>query len=139
MQKSAAVRAAQLETLESTIGTAAVLKLRSGAAPATADAADTGTVVATMTLPSDWLGAASSTSGATSTKSKLGTWSDAAADAANAGGAMHWRIYASNGTTPHLQGTVSATGGGGEIQLNNLNIALGQTVEITSFDLTSAA
>lgn len=136
MRKSLAVRNAQLDALESTIGTSAILRLRSGAQPAASGneiGASSGTVVATMQLPSDWMGNA-----ANGLKQKLGTWSDAAADAANAGGTMHWEIVNSAGTVKHLDGTVSVTGGGGEIQLINLNIAVGQLVEITSFDLTSA-
>jgi len=132
MQESVAVRNARLDAIETTIGASAVLKLRSGAAPANC-AADTGTVVATMSLPSDWMSGAAS-----GVKSLLGTWQDASADNANAGGAMHWRIYASNGTTCHLQGTVTVTGGGGEIELQNLNINAGQALNISAFDLTAA-
>lgn len=136
MRKSLAVRNAQLDALEATIGTSAILRLRSGAQPAASGneiGASSGTVIATMQLPSDWMGNA-----AAGLKQKLGTWSDTAADAANAGGAMHWEIVASNGTTKHLDGTVTVTGGGGEVQLQNLNIAVGQPVEITAFDLSSA-
>lgn len=133
MQKSVAVRNAQLDAIETAIGVSAVLKLRSGAAPATVAAADSGTVVCTMTLPSDWMSAASA-----GAKSLLGTWQDLAADNANAGGSMHWRIYASDGTTAHLQGTVTATGGGGEITVDNMTIAAGQRVDITSFGITAS-
>ena len=136
MRKSLAVRNAQLDSLEATIGASAILRLRSGAQPAAVGneiGASAGTVVATMALPVDWMGNA-----AAGLKQRLGTWSDSAADAANAGTIMHWEIVATNGTTKHLDGTVSATAGGGEIQLDNLNIALGQAVSITSFDLTSA-
>ena len=133
MQKSVAVRNAQNDAIESTIGISAVLKLRSGAAPATVATADSGTVVATMTLPSDWMGAS-----AAGVKALVGTWQDLSADAANAGGAMHWRIYASDGTTAHLQGTVTVTGGGGEIQLDNMTIALAQRVDITAFNITAS-
>lgn len=133
MQKSDAVRNAQNDAIETTVGTSAVLKLRSGAAPANCAAADSGTVVATMNLPSDWMAASAS-----GVKGLTGTWQDLSADNANAGGAMHWRIYASNGTTCHLQGTVSITGGGGEIQLDNLNIAQGQRIDITAFNVTAS-
>jgi hypothetical protein len=133
MQKSAAVRNAQMDAIETTVGTSAVLKLRSGAQPASCAAADSGTVVATLNLPADWMSNASA-----GVKSLLGTWQDASADAANAGGQMHWRIYASDGVTCHLQGTVTVTGGGGEIELQNLNITLGQPINITAFNITAA-
>jgi hypothetical protein len=133
MQKSVSIRNLQNDVIESGIGVSAVLKLRSGAAPATCATADSGTVIATMALPSDWMAASAS-----GIKALLGTWQDLAADAANAGGSMHWRIYASDGTTCHLQGTVTITGGGGEIQLDNLNIAAGQRIDITAFNITAS-
>lgn len=131
VQLSASVRNAMLDAIESTIGTSAVLKIRTGAAPADVATADSGTVLATLSLPSDWMAAASS-----GAKAKSGTWQDASADAA--GTAAHFRIYASDGTTAHLQGTVTATGGGGDLTLDNTSIASGQSITITSFTLTAA-
>ena len=129
-QFSTTARNAALDAIETAIGTAAVLKIRSGSVPASVGTADAGTVLATMTLPSDWLAAASSGS-----KAKSGTWEDTSADAA--GTAAHFRIYASDGTTAHIQGTVTATGGGGDMTLDNTSIASGQTVTITSFTLSA--
>jgi hypothetical protein len=129
LQLSTTVRNARLDTIESTIGTAAILKIRTGAAPADCGTADSGTVLASLTLPSDWMAAASSGS-----KAKSGTWQDASADAT--GTAAHFRIYDSGGTTCHLQGTVTATGGGGDLTLDNTSIAAAQSVTITSFTLT---
>ncbi|API58289.1 hypothetical protein BSL82_02355 [Tardibacter chloracetimidivorans] len=129
MQLSVSVRNARLDAFESAIGADAIMKIRTGAAPASCATADSGTVLATLNLPSDWMAAASG-----GTKAKSGTWEDAEADAA--GVAAHFRIYASDGTTCHAQGTITATGGGGELTLNNTNIALGQPIEITGFTLT---
>ncbi len=131
IQLSTTVRNARLDTIESTIGTSAILRIRTGAAPANCGTADSGTVLAEMTLPSDWMAAASGGS-----KALSGTWQDASANAA--GTAAHFRIYDSGGTTCHLQGTVTATSGGGDMELNNTSIAIGQTVTITSFTLTDA-
>ena len=77
LQFSVAVRNARLDAIETAIGTAAVLKIRSGAPPANVATADSGTVLATLSLPSDWMAAASG-----GTKAKAGTWEDASADAA---------------------------------------------------------
>jgi hypothetical protein len=134
LQLSTSVRNARLDTIESTIGTSAILKIRSGAAPADCGTADSGTVLsgtvlATLSLPSDWMAAAASGS-----KAKSGTWQDASADAT--GTAAHFRIYDSGGTTCHIQGTVTATGGGGDLTLDNTSIASGQSVTISSFTLT---
>ena len=68
-------------------------------------------------------------------KAKSGTWEDTSADAA--GTAAHFRIYASDGTTCHAQGTITATGGGGDMTLDNTSIASGQVITITSFTLTA--
>lgn len=130
LQYSVAVRNAQLDAFETAIGASAVLKIRSGSAPATCATADSGTVLATLSLPSDWMAAASSGS-----KAKSGTWEDASADATGTAG--HFRIYASDGTTCHAQGTITATGGGGDMTLDNTSIATGQAVSITSFTLTA--
>jgi hypothetical protein len=130
LQLSTAVRNALLDVIESTIGAGAILKIRSGAAPANPAAADSGTVLATLTLPSDWMAAASGGS-----KAKLGTWEDAAADAA--GTAAHFRIYDSGGTTCHMQGTITATGGGGDMTLDNVVLAIGQDFVVTTFTLTA--
>lgn len=129
LQLSTSVRNARLDTIESTIGTSAILKIRTGAAPADCATADSGTVLATLNLPSDWMAAASGGS-----KAKSGTWSDTSADAT--GTAAHFRIYDSGGTTCHLQGTVTATGGGGDMELDNTSIASGQTVTIVTFTLS---
>lgn len=130
IQLSTAARNAGLDAYETTIGTSAVLKIRSGSAPANVATADSGTVLATLNLPSDWWAAAAS-----GAKAKSGTWEDTTAD--NTGTAGHFRIYASDGTTAHIQGTVTATSGGGDMELQNTSIAAGQAVTITGFTLTA--
>lgn len=129
VQLSTTVRNARLDTIESTIGTSAIMKLRTGAQPANCGTADSGTVVATLNLPSDWMAAASGGS-----KALSGTWQDASAD--NAGTVAHFRIYDSGGTTCHIQGSVTVTGGGGDLTLDNNVLTAGQQVTITSFTLT---
>lgn len=122
------MRDARLDAIETTIGASAVLKIRSGAKPtATADA-DSGTVLATLSLPADWMAAASSGS-----KSKTGTWSDSSADAAGTAG--HFRLYASDGTTCHIQGSVTITGGGGDMEVDNTSFAAGQSFTVTTFTI----
>lgn len=130
LQFATSVRNALLDAIETDTGVSAVLKIRTGAAPATCATADSGTVLATLNLPSDYMAAAASGS-----KAKLGTWEDTAADAA--GTAAHFRLYKTDGTTCQIQGTVTATGGGGDLTLDNTNIAVGQTITITSFTLTA--
>ena len=130
LQFSDAVRNARLDAIETAIGASAVLKIRTGAAPATCATADSGTVLATLSLPSDWMAAASGAS-----KAKSGTWQDASADAS--GTAAHFRLYASDGSTCHLQGAVTATGGGGDMTVDSVSFTAGQAFTITTFTLTA--
>ena len=129
IQLSVAVRNARLDAVETTIGTGAVLKIRTGTVPATVATADAGTVLATLTLPSDWMSAASA-----GAKALTGSWADSSADAT--GTAAHFRLYASDGTTAHLQGTVTATGGGGDMTVDSVSFTSGQAFTVTSFTLT---
>lgn len=130
LQLSTAARNALLDAIETATGASAILRIRSGAVPASCATADSGTVLATLNLPADYMANASG-----GTKAKSGTWSDATADAAGTAG--HFRIYDSAGTTCHLQGTITATGGGGDMTLDNTNIAAGQQVDVTGFTLTA--
>jgi hypothetical protein len=130
LQLSTAVRNALLDSIETTIGASAILKMRSGAIPANCAAADSGTVIATLALPADWMGAASN-----GAKALTGTWQDTAADSAGTVG--HFRIYAVDGTTCHMQGTVTATGGGGDLTLDNIVVAIDEPITVTGFTLTA--
>ena len=130
LQYSVAVRNAKLDAVESAVGPSAVLKIRTGAPPASVATADSGTVLATLDLPADWMAAA-----AGGQKAMAGAWADAAADAA--GQAGHFRIYANDGSTAHVQGTVSASGGGGDMTVDNINFAVGQAFSVTGFTLTA--
>ncbi len=131
VQLSIAARNARLDAIETEWGASPVLKIRTGAQPATCATADSGTVLSSMTLPADSMAAASG-----GTKAKSGTWSDASADAT--GTAAHCRIYKSDGTTCVFQGSVTATGGGGDLQLDDITITAAQVVTVTAFTLTDA-
>lgn len=130
IQLSVAARNARLDAIETTAGATAKLQIRSGAQPANCAAAASGTLLAEMTLPADYLAAASSGS-----KAKSGTWSVAAVAA---GTAAHFRIVDNAGTTCHLQGSITATSGGGDMELDNTSIAVSQTVTVSTFTLSDA-
>ena len=128
-QYSETVRDAGLNARESAVGTAPILRIRTGAAPANTAAADTGTVLVEMTLPNNWLGAASG-----GTKELAGSWSGTAAAT---GIAAHYRIYDSGDTTCHIQGAVGATGSGEEMEVDNVTITSGNTVVVTQYTITA--
>ena len=129
LQYSGAVRDAQLDAVETVVGTAPKLQIRSGAVPANCAAADSGTLLCEITLPSDWMAAASGGS-----KAKSGTWSGTGAAAGSAG---HFRVKNSAGSTCHAQGTVTATGGGGDMTMDNIVIAVAQAVTVNTFTLSA--
>lgn len=130
LQFATTTRNAMLDAIETDTGVSAVMKILSGTAPANCGTANSGTVLATMNLPSDWMANASSGS-----KALSGTWEDTSAD--NGGTAGYFRIYKSDGTTCQIQGTVTATGSGGDLTLDNVSIASAQDVKVTSFTLTA--
>ncbi len=125
---SVGVRNGRLDSVETVISTAPLLRIYTGAAPSATTDAASGTLLATITLPSDWLAAASAGS-----KAKAGTWTVAASGTGTAG---YFRVLETSGTTTHIQGTVTATGGGGDMTLDNTSIASGQTVTVATFTLT---
>lgn len=125
-QFSTAARNAALDAIETAAGAAPMLTLRSGAAPADCAAADSGTALATIVCPADWMAPA-----AAGAKALLGIWQDMAADATGAAG--HFRLK--QGATCHIQGSVTVTGGGGDMTLSDVSIAAGQQITVTGFNL----
>ena len=129
LQFSTAVRNAMLDAIETTIGVSAVLKIRTGAAPANCGTADSGTVLATISLASDWAAAAS---GGTKAFSSLPV-SDSSADAT--GTAAHYRLYASDGTTCGHQGTVGTSGT--DMIVDSVSFTAGQAFNVTAWTWTA--
>lgn len=127
LQYSVAVRNAKLDAIETTISTAPVMRILTGSPPANCAAAETGTILAELTLPSDWLAAAGS-----GAKSKSGTWSDASAN--NSGTIGYFRIYDSGITTCHMQGTAGTTG---DLDTDTDTVTAGQSFTVNTFTITS--
>lgn len=128
MQYSSVIYLARLDQVEVSAGASPLLRIFSGATPANCAAADSGTLLATLTLPSDWMNAASGT-----TKTLLGSWT---ANASAGAGATptHFRLWNAGATVCHVQGTCGI--GAGELQVNG-TITSGQAVTVTSFTLTA--
>ena len=133
LQYSTTLRNNQLDQVEVTTGTSARLRLYTGSPPADCAAAASGTLLVDMTLPSDWMNAASG-----GTKTRLGTWAGAGGAGAGTGtNAGYFRIWDSGVTNCHMQGTVTITGGGGDMTLDNVNIANGQAISVSTFTITA--
>ena len=129
LQLSVAARNAGLDAYETAVGVSAKLDIYSGSPPANCAAADTGTLLATLSLPSDWMANASGGS-----KGLAGSWTGTGSAAGTAG---YFRIKDRTNTTCHMQGTVTLTGGGGDMTMDNTNIASGQSITVNSFNLTA--
>jgi hypothetical protein len=99
LQFSTTYRNALLDQFETTVGTSAKLRLLTGSQPAACSTSESGTLLASGTLPSDWMSAASSGS-----KAKAGTWTLTTAATGLIG---YFRITDNAGSTCHTQGSVS--------------------------------
>jgi hypothetical protein len=129
IQLATTTRNARLDAIETDTGTAAKLMLYTGSMPANCAAATTGTLLAEFDLASDWATAAS---GGAKALNNLPLSTTGAA----AGTAGYFRLFKTDGTTCQIQGTITATGGGGDMTLDNTSIASGQAVNVTGFTIT---
>jgi len=99
------------------------LRIYTGAKPASPNDAATGTLLADVTLadPAFVAGAAG-----------VRTLTDPAAVNGVAAGNAGWFRVLDSDLNAVLDGTVTATGGGGDLTLANVNIAVGQPVDISA-------
>lgn len=110
------------------VGGAGSIEIRTGAQPADADTAASGTLLVTIPLSATAFGSAS----AAGTATLAGVPKSAAAVAAGTAG---WYRVKSGGGLTVYDGAVGA----GELVLDNTNIAIGQTVQINSLTYTQPA
>lgn len=125
---AAAQRNSRLDSLVTAIGNAAQIRIFTTPRPANVAAAETGTLLAELTGGSPFAPAASG--GATTANAIT---QDASAN--NTGTAAWARIRTSGGTAV-MDIDVTATGGGGELELVTTSIVAGQPVQITALTLT---
>ena len=109
---------------------AGTIKIYTGAQPATGNDEGSGTLLATVAFADPAFGAAS-TGVATATD-------PAAVTASGTGTAASFVVEDSTGANV-FNGTVTATGGGGDLQLSSTALAAGITVDVTSFTYTMPA
>lgn len=117
---------AMLDEIESQTGTSAHLIVFDGSIPASCATADAGSTLATLTLPSDWMSAASAGSVA-----KTGTWQGTAS---GTGTAQYFRIKDSSETTTFVQGTIDTASA--DMIFDNTSVSSGQTITISTFTIT---
>lgn len=113
-------------------GGAGSLKIYTGSQPADADNTPAGTLLVTIALAATAYGSANSSgTAALASTPRTGT--------AVATGTAGCFEVVSGGGAKVFQGSVTATGGGGDLTLDNTSIASGQTVNITSLNYTQPA
>jgi hypothetical protein len=112
----------------------AIIDYYSAPQPSSADAAVSGTLLASMTLPSDAMTAASGRACA-----MQGNWQTDSGGAVGAGTVAWARIRRpgdSGGTSltaDRIDAVVTARGGGGDLTLGSLVLAVGQPVAVAAF------
>jgi hypothetical protein len=130
LQFSTTYRNALLDLFDTVPGSYQVIRVYSGSVPANCAASNSGTLLAEFDLQQPgWdaaFGGAKSLSNITIPTTGLAN-----------GTAGHFRLYDGTAATCHMQGTVTATGGGGDATIDNTSITIGQTVNITQFTLTA--
>lgn len=128
-QIAASVRTAEADSTGNLLNNAKI-RIYSGSAPADVDSAATGTLLAELTMGADAFGAASD-DGTNATITANAITDDSSADATGTAG--YFRVVDSAGTTTRMQGTVTGTGGGGDMELSNTAITAGGVVQCSSF------
>ena len=103
-----------------------MLEIRTGSQPASADASAPGVLLVEIVLPSPAFKNAVG-----GTKAKIGTWRGTAVGAGTAG----WCRFRNEKDTLRFDGSVTM-GPGGEIVLDNTNIAEGQVVTVNTGSAT---
>lgn len=105
--------------LATNIGVSSTIEIRSGTKPATPETAASGTLLATVAISGSF----------TSTGGVLSAADPASVSPAASGTAGYFRLKQSGGTAV-LDGTVTATGGGGDMQLGSTTITTGVPVDL---------
>jgi hypothetical protein len=103
------------------------LRVYTGTQPASGDDAASGTLLVEITLPNPAFGASSG-----GIASKAGTWQANATVAGVAG----WARMLNSALDKNIDYSVTITGGGGDMEVQNTNIAVGQQVTVTTATLT---
>jgi hypothetical protein len=132
VQWDTGIRDAVVTAWKTELSTSFYIRIYTGSQPANVGTAASGTLLVEFQTDATPIGTASS--GAISLNDLPLSVAAVAGAPSNAG---YYRLYLSNGTTCKEQGSVTATGGGGDMTIDNISIALGQTVQVTAYTKTA--
>lgn len=107
-----------------------VIEVYSGSQPSSANDAASGTLLCTISLPADAFAAASA-----GVMAKNGTWSATVTVSGTAG----WFRMRNSGDTLRMDGSITVTSGGGDLELDDTALVLNGTLTIDTFGLTQPA
>lgn len=131
LKYSAVLKNAQQNAITTTVAGSALLNIYNGTQPASPDVAITSqTLLATLTCNVTFAGAAAS---GVLTLNSITSGTGTAG--AGTGTAATWFRITTSGGTAHVDGTVGTSAS--DLNLNNTNIAQGQTVAVTSWTITN--
>lgn len=124
------LRNAQQDAIATFAGNSGLLKIYAGTQPTDPQTAiGAQTLLGTLTMNATAFSAAS---GGVLTANAI--TQDSGADATNT--ASFFRLFKSDGTTVVMDGTITATGGGGDMTLNTVSIVSGGPISCTGFAIT---
>jgi hypothetical protein len=129
LRYSVALRTDQAAAISTLVGTSAKLAIYSGSQPASVATAASGTKLAELTCNSGAFGDAAT--GALTLRAIT------SATISSTGTAGYFRISTSGGTAV-IDGAVTATGGGGELELSSTSLVSGASISISSAVITIA-
>lgn len=130
MTSSLAIRNAQLDAATALLS-GGQLRIYSGPVPATVESAATGTLLATLYLGTPAFDPASAA---------LAMSTAIAPEISAAAGTAGWfRLWSAGAVAAYYDGTITAPGGGGDLQLDSVTIEAGATVTVDTIVLTRPA
>lgn len=112
---------------------AGTLRIYTGSQPADADTAPTGTLLVTITLD------ATAAFGAAAAGVATLDVSPALSGVAVAAGTAGYFLIEDSNALNIMTGSITATGGGGDLELDNTSIAVSQTVNLTALTVSIPA
>lgn len=110
---------------------AGYIEIRTGAQPASPDTAATGTLLGTLVLSDPAFGNATSANPAVATASAI--TSDTTADASGTAG---WFRGYDSAAGAVIDGNITGSGGGGDMELDNTSIVAGGTIAVSSWTIS---
>jgi hypothetical protein len=120
-----------LDQLDADLGTGALVRIYTGAAPATCETAASGTLLAEAAAGGGATLFDAATGTTTASIALSAAVSDTSAPAPGTNVAGYFRLWDSTATTCYFQGTVGATGSGDDLELASTSITQGDTVTIS--------